>query len=95
LFKEILPPPIIRSANNCIYSIWHLSHLRLRKKHRKTSARVRKTSVRLRKTSEYTIPAHDDDDDDDNNNNISIYNQVFNFYVPNQQLGCLQREDKY
>jgi hypothetical protein len=21
-----VPPPIIRSANNCIYSIWHLSH---------------------------------------------------------------------
>jgi len=23
---RILPPPIIRSANNCIYSIWYLSH---------------------------------------------------------------------
>jgi len=23
---RVLPPPIIRSANNCIYSIWYLSH---------------------------------------------------------------------
>jgi len=23
---RMLPPPIIRSANNCIYSIWYLSH---------------------------------------------------------------------
>jgi len=22
----VVPPPIIRSANNCIYSIWYLSH---------------------------------------------------------------------
>jgi len=22
---RMVPPPIIRSANNCIYSIWHLS----------------------------------------------------------------------
>jgi hypothetical protein len=24
---QVLPPPIIRSANNFIYSIWYLSHL--------------------------------------------------------------------
>ena len=24
---RVVPPPIIRSANNCIYSIWYLSHL--------------------------------------------------------------------
>jgi len=24
---RLVPPPIIRSANNCIYSIWYLSHL--------------------------------------------------------------------
>jgi len=23
---RVVPPPIIRSANNCIYSIWYLSH---------------------------------------------------------------------
>jgi len=23
---RVVPPPIIRSANNCTYSIWHLSH---------------------------------------------------------------------
>jgi hypothetical protein len=23
---RVLPPPIIRSAKNCIYSIWYLSH---------------------------------------------------------------------
>jgi len=23
---QVVPPPIIRSANNCIYSIWYLSH---------------------------------------------------------------------
>jgi len=23
---RLVPPPIIRSANNCIYSIWYLSH---------------------------------------------------------------------
>jgi hypothetical protein len=23
---RVIPPPIIRSANNCIYSIWYLSH---------------------------------------------------------------------
>jgi len=23
---RVVPPPITRSANNCIYSIWHLSH---------------------------------------------------------------------
>jgi len=23
---RVAPPPIIRSANNCIYSIWYLSH---------------------------------------------------------------------
>jgi len=23
---RVLPPPIIRNANNCIYSIWYLSH---------------------------------------------------------------------
>jgi len=23
---RVLPPPIIRSANNCIYSVWYLSH---------------------------------------------------------------------
>ena len=23
---RVLPPPIIRSTNNCIYSIWYLSH---------------------------------------------------------------------
>jgi len=23
---RVVPPPIIRSANNCIYSIWNLSH---------------------------------------------------------------------
>jgi len=22
----VAPPPVIRSANNCIYSIWYLSH---------------------------------------------------------------------
>jgi len=50
--------------------------------------------------TEYTIPAHDDevvDDDDDNNNNnnnnnIPIYYKVFNFYIPNQPFGCLERE---
>jgi len=25
MFREV-PPPIIRSANNCIYSIWYLSY---------------------------------------------------------------------
>jgi len=25
MFRVVLPP-IIRSANNCIYSIWYLSH---------------------------------------------------------------------
>jgi hypothetical protein len=25
MFRAV-PPPIIRSANNCVYSIWHLSH---------------------------------------------------------------------
>jgi len=23
---RVVPPPILRSANNCIYSIWYLSH---------------------------------------------------------------------
>jgi len=23
---RVVPPPIIRSANNCIYGIWYLSH---------------------------------------------------------------------
>jgi len=23
---QVVPPPIIRSASNCIYSIWYLSH---------------------------------------------------------------------
>jgi len=23
---RVIPPPIIRRANNCIYSIWYLSH---------------------------------------------------------------------
>jgi len=23
---QVVPPPITRSANNCIYSIWYLSH---------------------------------------------------------------------
>jgi len=23
---RLVPPPIIRSANNCIYSTWYLSH---------------------------------------------------------------------
>jgi hypothetical protein len=23
---RVVPPPIIRSANNCVYSIWYLSH---------------------------------------------------------------------
>ena len=23
---RMVPPPIVRSANNCIYSIWYLSH---------------------------------------------------------------------
>jgi hypothetical protein len=23
---RVVPPPIIRRANNCIYSIWYLSH---------------------------------------------------------------------
>ena len=23
---RVVPPPIIRSANNCIYIIWYLSH---------------------------------------------------------------------
>jgi len=23
---RVVPPPIIRGANNCIYSIWYLSH---------------------------------------------------------------------
>ena len=23
---RVVPPPIIRSANNCIYNIWYLSH---------------------------------------------------------------------
>jgi len=23
---RVVPPPIIRSANNCTYSIWYLSH---------------------------------------------------------------------
>jgi len=23
---RVVPPPIFRSANNCIYSIWYLSH---------------------------------------------------------------------
>ena len=23
---RVVPPPIIRSANNCIYSTWYLSH---------------------------------------------------------------------
>jgi len=22
----LLPPPVVRSTNNCIYSIWYLSH---------------------------------------------------------------------
>ena len=26
LETAVVPPPIIRSANNCIYSIWYLSH---------------------------------------------------------------------
>jgi hypothetical protein len=26
LHVSVVPPPIIRSANNCIYSIWYLSH---------------------------------------------------------------------
>jgi hypothetical protein len=26
LFHELVPPPIIMSAYNCIYSIWYLSH---------------------------------------------------------------------
>ena len=48
--------------------------------------------------TDYTIPAHDDDDDDDddnnnnnNNNNNPIYYKIFNFYIPNQPLGCLER----
>ena len=27
---RVVPPPIIRSANNCIYSIWYLLHCRYR-----------------------------------------------------------------
>jgi len=26
IFRVVVPPPILRSANNCIYSIWYLSH---------------------------------------------------------------------
>jgi hypothetical protein len=26
LHVRVVPPPILRSANNCIYSIWYLSH---------------------------------------------------------------------
>ena len=25
---QVVPPPILKSANNCIYNIWYLSHRR-------------------------------------------------------------------